>query len=149
MESFSLNYIFKDLKKLDKEELFQKMKTLYYENEKLRNKIGDLEETISKYKEKQEKKKSKAKEIVIYDGYNNDWVMAEKIVFLLKQNKKPMTSFQIIDQLLILEPKLNEKYKDKIKSISNFIYNTLKLGFIIRCDKSMGGGYKYSLKNYE
>lgn len=146
MESFSLNYILKDLMKLDKEELFEKLKILYYENEKLKNKVGDLEETVSKYEEKQEKKKLKDKEIVNYDGYSNDWIMAEKIVFVLKKNKKPMSTSQIIKQLLILDPKLNELYKDKIKSMSNFIYNTLRLGFIIRNEKAIGGGFKYSLK---
>lgn len=145
MESFSLNYVLKDLKKLDKEQLFEKIKTLYYENVNLTNKIYDLEDTISKFEKKQEKKKSKKNEVANYTGYNNDWVMAEKIVFILKKNKKSMTTSQLIKQLAILDPKLNELYKDKVKSMSNFIYNTLRLGFIKRCEKSIGGGYKYSL----
>ncbi|MBL7911679.1 MAG: hypothetical protein JNJ41_11535 [Bacteroidia bacterium] len=143
MESFSLNYVLKDLKKLDKEQLFEKIKTLYYENINLTNKIYDLEETISKHEKKHGKKKLKDSGTPNYADYNNNWVMAEKIVFILKKNKKPMTSLQIIEQLLILDPKLNEIYKDKIKSISNFIYNTLKLGFIIRSHKAIGGGYNY------
>lgn len=143
MESFSLNYTLKDLKKLDREQLFEKTKTLYYENVKLANKIYDLEDTIAKFEKKQEKKKSKENDSANYDGYNNDWVMAEKIVFVLKKNKRPMTSLQIIEQLLILDPKLNEIYNDKIKSMSNFIYNALRLGFIIRSHKAIGGGYNY------
>ena len=125
MESFSLNYTLKDLKKLDREQLFEKTKTLYYENVKLANKIYDLEDTIAKFEKKQEKKKSKENDSANYDGNNNDWVMAEKIVFVLKKNKRPMTSLQIIEQLLILDPKLNEIYNDKIKSMSNFIYNAI------------------------
>ncbi len=146
MESFSLNYVLKDLKKLDKEQLFEKIKILYYENANLTNKIFDLEDTISKFEKKQEKKKPKENDNANYTGYKNNWVMAEKIVFILKKNKRPMTSLQIIEQLLILEPKLNEIYKDKIKSLSNFIYNTLRLGFIIRNERAIGGGFKYSLK---
>lgn len=149
MESFSLNYALRDLKKLDKEELFEKIKTLYYENAKLTNKINDLEETILKFEKKREKKKSKENDVINYDGYNNDWVMAEKVVFVLKKNKKSMTTVQIIEQLIVLDPKLNEIYKDKIKSMSNFIYNTLRLGFIVRVGRSIGGGYSYCLNNKE
>ena len=146
MENFSLNFLLKDLKKLDKEELFEKVKDLYYENQKLTNKVFDLEELISKYERKIEKKNSKAERIVNYDGYKTEWVMTEKIVFILKRNKIAMSTMQIVNELLKIEPNLNDLYKDKVRTISNYIYTTLNLGFIKRSEKAIGGGYKYILK---
>jgi hypothetical protein len=146
MDSFSLNYLLKDLKNLDKDELFEKMKELYYDNKKQSNKIFDLEAKLNKYQNKIEKKNLKESKAINYDGYNLAWVMAEKIVFILKQNNKPMSTKQIIVELLMREPRLNDLYSEREKTLSNFIYNTVKCGFIVRVDKSIGGGYKYALK---
>ena len=145
MESFSLNYLLNDLKKLDKAELFEKIKALYYDNEKLAYRICVLEEEIALYKTKSDKKHVKEDKITNYEGYKSEAVMAEKIVFILKRNKKSMSTSEIIEVLLKLEPKLNDRYKDKVKVISNFIYNTLRCGFIVRDKKSFNGGYKYAL----
>ena len=146
MDSFSLNYLLKDLKKLDKEELFEKMKELYYDNKKQANKIFDLEAELNKYQNQIVTKKSKESKLINYDGYNLTWVMAEKIVFILKRNNKPMSTKEIIDELLMVEPRLNDLYSERKKTLSNFIYNTVKLGFIVRIGKSIGGGYNYALK---
>ncbi|MBA2613961.1 MAG: hypothetical protein H0U95_18505 [Bacteroidetes bacterium] len=75
--------------------------------------------------------------------------MTEKIVFILKRNKVAMNTMQIVNELLKIEPNLNELYKDKVKTISNYIYTTLRLGFIMRYDKSIGGGYNYCLNSKE
>jgi hypothetical protein len=146
MDSFSLNYLLKDLKKLDKDELFEKMKELYYDNKKQANKIFDLEAELNKYQNKIENKKSKECKLINYAGYNLGWVMAEKIVFILKRNKKPMSTKEIINELLMIEPRLNDLYSEREKTLSNFIYNTVKCGYIVRIDKSIGGGFKYDLK---
>ncbi|MDP1801948.1 MAG: hypothetical protein Q8L81_11390 [Bacteroidota bacterium] len=146
METFSLNFLLKDLKKLDKEELFEKVKDLYYENQKLTNRVFDLEELMSKQEKKIEKKKSKIDKIINYDGYNTEWIMTEKIVFILKRNKVAMSTIQVVNELLKIEPNLNEIYKDKVRTISNYIYNTLRLGFIKRSEKAVGGGYNYVIK---
>jgi hypothetical protein len=132
MESFSLNYLLKDLKKLDKEKLFEKMKELYYDNKKQANKIFDLEAELNKCQNKIEKKNSKECKTISYDGYDLNWVMAEKIVFILKRNKKPMSTKQIINELLMIEPRLNDLYSEREKTLSNFIYNTVKCGFLVR-----------------
>ena len=146
MDGFSLNYLLKDLKKLDKDELFEKMKELYYDNKKQANKIFDLEAELNKYQNKIEKKNLKGSEAINYEGYDLKWVMAEKIVFILKRNNKPMSTKEIINELLMVEPRLNDLYSEREKTLSNFIYNTVKCGFIVRVDKSIGGGYNYALK---
>jgi hypothetical protein len=146
MDSFSLNYLLKDLKKLDKEELFEKMKELYYDNKKQANKILDLEEELNKYQNKFEKKNLKECKVINYDGYDLKWVMAKKIVFIIKRNNKLMSTKQIINELLMIEPRLNDLYSEREKTLSNFIYNTVKCGFLVRADKSIGGGYNYALK---
>lgn len=143
MDSFSLNYLLKDLKKLDKDDLFEKVKQLYYENQKQSNKILDLEAELAEVKSKVRQKEPKESKTPNYEGFNTQWVMAEKIVFILKQNKKPMTTKEIVNTLLSIEPKLNDAYSEKEKILSNFVYNTLKCGFIERIEKSIGGGYKY------
>ena len=145
MGSFSLDYLLKDLKKLDKAQLFEQVKVLYYENEKQANKILDLQASIAKYEKKKMKKLPNESHSVNYEGYKPEWIMAEKIVFILKRNKKAMATKEIINELLNIEPSLNEAYKDKIKIVSNFIHNTLKRGFIVRSAKSIGGGYTYCL----
>lgn len=145
MDSFSLNYLLKDLKQLDKDELFEKMKELYYDNKKQANKIFDLEAELNKYQNKIEKKKSKESKAINYEDYNVKWVMAEKIVFILKRNKKPMSTKEIINELLMIEPRLNDLYSEREKTLSSFIYNTVKRGFIVRSDKSFSGGYKYTV----
>jgi hypothetical protein len=132
MESFSLNYLLKDLKKLDKDELFEKMTELYYDNKKQANKIFDLEAELNKCQIKIEKKSSKESKTISYDGYDLKWVMAEKIVFILKRNKKPMSTKEIINELLMIEPRLNDLYSEREKTLSNFIYNTVKCGFLVR-----------------
>lgn len=146
MDSFSLNYLLKDLKKLDKDELFEKMKELYYDNKKQANKIFDLEAELNKYQNQIVSKQSKESKLINYDGYDLDWVMAEKIVFILRRNEKPMSTKQIINELLMIEPRLNDLYSEREKTLSNFIYNTVKCGFLVRADKSIGGGYNYALK---
>jgi hypothetical protein len=146
MDSFSLNYLLKDLKNLDNEDLFEKIKELYYDNKKQANKIFELEAELNKYQNKIEKKNLKESRSINYEGYDLGWVMAEKIVFVLKRNKKSMSSKQIINELLMIEPRLNDLYSEREKTLSNFIYNTVKGGFIVRADKLIGGGYKYALK---
>jgi hypothetical protein len=146
MSTISLNYLLKDFKKLDKDELFEKFKELYYDNEKLTNRIFELEVDLKKEKEKNAKEKAKKSTQLDYKGYNKDWVMAEKIVFILKMNKKAMSGREISNELLKLEPNFNLIYDDKVKSISSFIYNTVRLGYVVRVDKKIGGGYKYGLK---
>lgn len=146
MSTISLNYLLKDFKKLDKDELFEKFKELYYDNEKLTNRVFELEAFLKREKEKNAKDKAKKSIQLDYEGYNKDWVMAEKIVFILKKNKQAMSAREISNELLKLEPNFNFKYDNKVKSISSFIYNTVKLGYVARVDKKIGGGFKYGLR---
>ncbi|MBA3681020.1 MAG: hypothetical protein H0W73_07610 [Bacteroidetes bacterium] len=145
MENFSLNFLLKDLKKLEKAELFEKVKDLYYDNQKLTNKVHALENLILEYEKKRESKKSKKDRIANYEGYKTEWIMTEKIVFILKRNKLSMRTIEIVNELLKIEPSLNEIYKDKVRTISNYVYNTYSLGFIKRSEKAIGGGYKYEV----
>lgn len=146
MSSKSLNYLLKDFKELDKDELFDKCKELYYEIERLNNIVYELETELKKERKKNSKEKDTKNVRVDYIGYNKEWVMAEKIVFILKKNKQAMTTKEISVELLKLEPNFNNVYRDIVKSLSAFVHNTVKLGYIVRVDKSFGGGYKYGLK---
>ena len=104
MNTISLNYLLKDFKKLDKDELFGKFKELYYDNEKLTNRVFELEAFLKREKEKNAKDKAKKSIPSDYEGYSKDWVMAEKIIFILKKNKQAMSAREISNELLKLEP---------------------------------------------
>ena len=69
MNNFSLEYLLKDLKRLDTDELFEKTKQLYYENEKQASLILNLEAEIITLKAKVQKQKLKQSKIINYNTY--------------------------------------------------------------------------------
>lgn len=145
MSDAALNYLLKDIKNLDKYEMFAKYKKLYTQLELANSENLELRETVAKLKQKLQEKAIEKSKTVSYDGYNKNWVMSKKIVFVLKQNKKPMTARDIVELLLSIEPQLNDIYKEKEKILSNYIYNAVKRGYIHSVDKEVGGGYKYAV----
>jgi hypothetical protein len=112
----------------------KEIKRLSYENERLKNKIEDLEN----------QKKPNHK----YEGYpiNKDYIA--KLLFILSKNDTEMTFEDIAAAFLFLENDLHEKWRNPNKSISKIISRAYNFQMITR--KKMYGNngvYVYGLKN--
>lgn len=107
---------------------------LTLKNEKLQKRITELENA----------KKPTHK----YSGYpvNQDYIT--KLHFILSRNKNNTTFEEIVNAFYLLEPDLDEKWRNPNKSISKIISRACKFGAILR-QKIYGeyGNFVYSVIN--
>jgi hypothetical protein len=78
-------------------------------------------------------------------GYDAEWSYIDKITFVLERSNKPLTSHQIVDLLLQLEPILKQRLLNPFKSVTQVIYAGLKLNSFIRHHKTGHYGWTYIL----
>jgi uncharacterized protein HemX len=145
-------YKFSGLQNCTKEELISKIKELY--NLQLQN-----EKYIAKQERQLENKETKintlTEKLSVFDGtndslqkfvgYNKDWLYIDKITFVIERSNKPLTSHQIVDVLIQLEPTLKQRLLDPFKSITKAIYKGLQLNRIVRHYKTGNFGWTYVL----
>jgi hypothetical protein len=151
-QSITDKYKFLALQNLTKDELISKVKELYnlqLQNEKyiakqdrlLENKeikINTLTEKLSVFNGTNDGLQK-------FVGYNKDWLYIDKICFVIERSNKPLTSHQIVDVLIQLEPTLKQRLLDPFKSITKAIYNGLQLSRLIRHYKTGNFGWTYVL----
>lgn len=99
-------------------ELLKEIEKLESKNEKLQKRIEQLEN---------EKKPTHK-----YSGYpaNKDYI--EKLLFILSSNKASMTFEEIVSAFYLLEPSLNDQWRNPNKSISKIISRAVGFGVIKR-----------------
>lgn len=154
-QSIAEKYKFSALQNYTKEELISKVKELY--NLQLQN-----EKYIAKQERQLENKEIKintlTEKLSVFDGtndslqkfigYHNDWLYIDKITFVIERSNKPLTSHQIVDILIQLEPTLKQRLLNPFKSITKAIYKGIQLKRLVRHNKTGNFGWTY-LKNKE
>ena len=91
---------------------------------------------------------SDSEDLKKYIGYNIDWLYIDKIVFVIERTRKPLTSHQIVNKLIEMEPTLKQKLLDPFNSITKSIYNGVKLKRLLRHIKTGNFGYTYVLPQW-
>lgn len=91
---------------------------------------------------------SDSEDLKKYIGYNVDWLYIDKIVFVIERTRKPLTSHQIVNKLIEIEPTLKQKLLDPFNSITKSIYSGIKLNRLIRYFKTGNFGYTYILPDW-
>ncbi len=78
------------------------------------------------------------------NGYDYEWTWVDKAKYILKKSNAPLSSAEIVDQLLIVEP--NIKRSTAMKSLSSILGVRAKAGIdFLRANNSTGDNV-YSLK---
>lgn len=103
------------------------------ENQKLKAKRNDDKED----------KKDANDPLRKFKGYSTDWPYIEKVCFIVEKSKKPLTVQMIVNTALLLEPKLNKRLADPYKSISQAIFQGVKLERLIKGRKTGNHGHTY------
>jgi len=151
-QSIAEKYKFLALQNFTKEELISKIKELY--NLQLQN-----EKYIAKQERQLENKETKINiltgklslfngtndSLQKFVGYHKDWLYIDKICFVIERSNKPLTSRQIVDVLIQLEPTLKQRLLNPFKSITKSIYKGLELNRLIRNCKTGNFGWTYVL----
>ena len=83
-----------------------------------------------------------------YVGYNVNWLYIDKIVFVIERTRKPLTSHQIVDILIKIEPTLKQRLLNPFNSFTKVIYNGIKLNRLARHFKTGNFGYTYILTSW-
>lgn len=151
-QSIVEKYKFSALQNYTKEELISKVKELY--NLQLQN-----ETYIAKQERQLENKETKINtlteklsifygtndSLLKFAGYNKDWRYIDKITFVIERSNKPLTSHQIVDILIQLEPTLKQRLISPFKSITKAIYKGIQLNRLVRHYKTGNFGWTYVL----
>lgn len=147
-------YKFLALQNLTKDELITKVKELYnlqLQNEKYiakqESQLKNKETTINTLTEKLAVFNGTNDSLQKFVGYNKDWLYIDKITFVIERSNKPLTSHQIVDVLMQLEPTLKQRLINPFKSITKAIYNAIKVNRLSRHIKTGNFGYTYILPN--
>lgn len=141
-------YRFAEVQKLDKQRLLIAYKELH---KFCLEQIADIEVCEAKidYLEKRiverEKEISKENEIGIY---NPKWMGIDKVIYILKKNSKVMLSSEIQNELLKIEPFLNQKWTNPYSAVITYLGRGVKFGRIIQYDKIGAFGYTYGLPEW-
>ena len=151
-QSITEKYKFLALQNFTKEELISKVKELYnlqLQNEKyiakqdilLENKeikINTLTEKLSVFGGTNDSLQK-------FVGYNKNWLYIDKITFVIERSNKSLTSHQIVDVLIQLEPTLKQRLLSPFKSITKAIYKGIQLNRLVRHYKTGNFGWTYVL----
>ena len=154
-QSIAEKYKFLALQNFTKEELITKVKELY--NLQLQN-----EKYIAKQERQLENKEIKINTLIeklcVFDGtndslqkfvgYQKDWLYIDKITFVIERSNKPLTSHQIVDLLIQLEPTLKQRLLNPFKSITKAIYKGIQLNRLVRHYKTGNFGWTYILPSH-
>ena len=154
-QSIAEKYKFLALQNFTKEELIIKVKELY--NLQLQN-----EKYIAKQERQLENNETKintlAEKLSVFNGtngslqkfvgYNKDWLYIDKITFVIERSNKPLTSHQIVDVLIQLEPTLKQRLLNPFKSITKAIYKGIQLNRLVRHYKTGNFGWTYILQSH-
>lgn len=137
-------YKFSALRRLDKVQLEQAYKELYsfykdlgIENELLKNENEELRQKLEKTPKK-----------VDYSNYNPNAKGIDKVIFILKQNSRLMLSTEIVRELLIVEPKLKQKWNNPYSAVIKYISRGVGFARIIQYMKIGSSGYTYGLPEW-
>lgn len=154
-QSIAEKYKFLTLQNLTKVELIAKVKELYnlqIQNEKYiakqERQLENKEIKINALTEKLSVFYGTNDDLQKFAGYNINWLYIDKITFVIERSNKPLTSHQIVDVLIQLEPTLKQRLLDPYNSITKSIYNALKLNRLSRHFKTGNFGYTYILPNW-
>ena len=128
-------YIVKMLMKLKNE--YESLFSLYQASQKKIERKNKFIEELRNGKKKDE--------ILTFSGYDKQWTLVEKLVFILKQNKTRMNFKEINNTFLKLEPELKDKWSDPNKSISQILHNACKFKVIDKVKIRGGIGWQYYL----
>ncbi len=86
--------------------------------------------------------------VIKYKGYDKEWAQVEKVIFILSRNKKPLLTKEIVKELLLIEPQLQQSLKDPYNSIAKALYVAIKLDRVIQDKKIGAGGYTHILPDW-
>lgn len=153
-QSIAEKYKFSALQNFTKEELIKKVKELYdlqLQNEKYiakQDRLLEIKETkINTLTEKLSIFNGTNDSLQKFVGYKHEWLYIDKICFVIERSNKPLTSHQIVDVLIQLEPALKQRLLNPFKSISKAIYKGLQLNRLLRHYKTGNFGWTYVLPN--
>lgn len=141
-------YRYEAMQKLDRKQVliaYKELHKLYIDQ------IADIEvyeariEHLLKRIVEREKEISKENEIGVY---NPKWIGIDKVIYILKKNSKVMLSSEILKELLITEPFLNQKWTNPYSAIITYIGRGVKFGRIVQHNKIGAFGYTYALPEW-
>ncbi len=83
-----------------------------------------------------------------YVGYQQDWPAIRKVIFILKRNAQALTSLQVMQEILELEPFYKQIWQDPANNVSSLLSRACKKNLIVRVGSGMGAPiYKVTRKN--
>ena len=114
------------LSKLSKEELIEwgmEMKRCLKDHEEeifqLKRKNEALEKRLDRYEPKEGSSPD-------YTGYKKDWPYIKKVQFILQRNYGPLTSNQVLKELLAIEPIYSQMWVDPLNCLSKILGRACK-----------------------
>lgn len=94
---------------------------------------------------KEESKKDTNDPAIRFKGYSTDWPYLEKVCFVIEKSKESLTVEGIVELILLLEPGLKKRLLDPYKSITQAVYQGVKLERLIKGRKNGNYGHTYFL----
>lgn len=122
-----------------------KLKSVRESKKALEAEEKEYEEIINQLLKKPAKNENEAPQLAIqsFKGYDVNWAIHEKISYVLKHSHEALTTRQIIDKLLSLEPGLNATKTKTEKNISTIL--SIKKDKLFKRIEEKGKENKYEL----
>jgi hypothetical protein len=73
-----------------------------------------------------------------YTGFSFEWTNLRKIVFILKRNAQALTSVQVLEQLLKLEPSKEYDWDNPLNNVSRILNRAIQKNLVVKIDADMG-----------
>ncbi len=148
----SEKYKFSHLETFTKVQLISKIKEFYNSYLQLEKKEAKYERLI---KHKDMLIANQLEKLAMYNGksdslqkfasYNCNWLYLDKIIFIIERSNNPLTSNQITELMIKLEPSLTQRLANPFKSITKAIYSGIKFNRLVRHTKIGNFGWTYKL----
>jgi regulator of replication initiation timing len=118
-------------------------KSLKTENQALRNQASEKNKSTVHGKNAKE-----ANIAPTFAKYSERWTQIERLAYILNEVKKPMLLGELVDITLQLEPDLPYRVKNPSNTISDAVYNAIRLNVLARFKKLGSKGYAYYLPSW-
>lgn len=73
-----------------------------------------------------------------YSGYSKTWTNIRKVTHIVKRNTKTLTSAEVLDELIKLEPSVQHDWEHPANVVSGLLSRAVKKGLITKIGAQLG-----------
>lgn len=140
-------YRFLDIEDFEKHEIVKMFKDLYYESLETKEELNVTKERLRIAEAERNEMKNYFESKPKYSEYDPDWTGIDKIIYILKENQRAMSSKEIELALLEVDPSYQFAWRNSRIASATYISRGIRFNRLIK-HKLEGTGYVYGLPEW-